>query len=85
MNLKPDGVVANSGLNESLKAEDILKTARELPAEDLPDFIGRLEAARATAWARLTAPAPAQLHDEIRGGFGAEVGTPLGDRRGDLW
>ena len=65
MNLKPDGVVANSGLNESLKAEDILKTARELPAEDLPDFIGRLEAARATAWARLTAPAPAQLHDEM--------------------
>jgi hypothetical protein len=37
---------------------DLLKAARELPAEDLPDLIGQLEAAKATAWARLSAPVP---------------------------
>ncbi len=51
---------------ESLKPEDILKAARELPGEDLPGLIGQLEAAKATAWARLMAPAPAQTdHDEL--------------------
>jgi hypothetical protein len=40
--------------------------ARELPAGELPDFIGELEAAKATAWARLAAPSPAiQEHDEL--------------------
>jgi excisionase family DNA binding protein len=48
------------------KADDALKAARELPPEDLPALIGQLEAAKATAWARLTAPAPAQTeHDEL--------------------
>jgi excisionase family DNA binding protein len=53
-------------LNGSFKSEDILRAARELPPEDLPDLIGRLEEAKATAWARLTAPvaAPAE-HDEL--------------------
>ena len=45
--------------------DDILKAARELPAEELPGLIGQLEAAKATAWARLTAPAATvQTHDE---------------------
>jgi hypothetical protein len=40
--------------------------ARELPAGELPDFIGELEAAKATAWARLSAPSSvAQEHDEL--------------------
>jgi len=40
--------------------------ARDLPAEELPDLIGELEAIKATAWARLTAPALAtQEHDEL--------------------
>jgi hypothetical protein len=40
--------------------------ARDLPASELPDFIGELEAAKATAWARLSAPSPlAQEHDEL--------------------
>lgn len=50
-----------------LEAADALaKAARELPAEELPDFIGRLESIKATAWARLIAPASApQEHDEL--------------------
>ena len=47
-----------------MDASSILKAARELPADELPDFIGQLEAAKATAWARLSAPAP-QQHDEL--------------------
>jgi excisionase family DNA binding protein len=40
--------------------------ARDLPAAELPDFIGEVEAVKATAWARLTAPASAtQEHDEL--------------------
>jgi hypothetical protein len=47
--------------------ERLLKAARELPAEELAGFIGQLEAAKATAWARLTAPsqAPQPAHDEL--------------------
>jgi excisionase family DNA binding protein len=44
----------------------ISRAARELPTEQLPEFIGQLEAAKDTAWARLTAPAPVtQQHDEL--------------------
>ena len=44
----------------------LFKAARELPAEELPDFIGRLESAKAVAWARLMAPASdPQEHDEL--------------------
>ncbi len=51
---------------ETFKPEDILQAAREAALEDLPVLIGQLEAAKATAWARLTAPVPAQSeHDEL--------------------
>jgi len=49
----------------TLNPSDILTAARELPAEELPGLIGRLEAAKATAWARLTAPVAHQAHDEL--------------------
>jgi len=52
--------------NEAL-SERLLRAARELPAEELAGFIGQLEAAKATAWARLTAPAPSSAHDELLG------------------
>ena len=40
--------------------------ARDLPAAELPNLIGELEAIKATAWARLAAPTPApQEHDEL--------------------
>ncbi len=48
-----------------LKPDDILQTARELPVEELPDLIGQLEAAKATAWARLIVPANGPQHDEL--------------------
>ena len=56
------GIVAPQGdLLERLRT-----VARELPAGELPSFIGELEAAKATAWARLTAPTPVPLeHDEL--------------------
>jgi hypothetical protein len=50
--------------NEAL-SERLLRAARELPAEELAGFIGQLETAKATAWARLTAPAPSSAHDEL--------------------
>ena len=46
----------------------LFRAARELPAEELPDFIGRLESAKAVAWARLMTLTPAsvpQEHDEL--------------------
>ena len=36
---------------------DVMRLAREIPAEELPSFLGGLEAAKAAAWARLAAPA----------------------------
>lgn len=50
-----------------LEAADALaQAARELPVEELPDFIGRLESIKATAWARLASPTSAlQEHDEL--------------------
>jgi hypothetical protein len=47
------------------KLADLLKVARELPADELPQFIGELESVRATSWQRLNAPAPAQDHDKL--------------------
>jgi hypothetical protein len=42
------------------------KAARELPTDQLPDFIGELESIKAIAWSRLTAPASnPQPHDEL--------------------
>lgn len=56
------GIVAPQGdLLERLRG-----VARELPAGELPNFIGELEAVKATAWARLASPSPsAQEHDEL--------------------
>jgi hypothetical protein len=46
----------------------LLNAQRELPPEDLPALLGQLEAAKATAWARLTAPTQAQPeHDQLIG------------------
>lgn len=57
------GIVAPQGdLLERLRM-----VAGELPPGELPDFIGELESVKATAWARLSAPAsssPAE-HDEL--------------------
>jgi len=49
------------------KPDDVLKAARELPAEDLPVLLGQLETAKAVAWQRLTAkPEPVEAeHDEL--------------------
>ena len=55
------GIVAPQGdLLERLRT-----VARDLPAGELPSFIGELEAVKATAWARLSAPASAAEHDEL--------------------
>jgi len=54
-------------LNSILKPDDLLRAVRELPADELPALIGQLEAAKATAWARLTATAPQVEHDELLG------------------
>jgi len=56
------GIVAPQGdLLERLRT-----LARELSAGELPNFIGELEAVKATAWARLAAPASTSLeHDEL--------------------
>jgi excisionase family DNA binding protein len=55
-------------LSNSFNIDEVLKAARELPAEDLPGLIGELEKAKATAWARLTAPAQVPNgHDELLG------------------
>lgn len=56
------GVIAPQGdLLERLR-----NIARELPAGELPDFIGELEAVKATAWTRLTVPASTCLkHDAL--------------------
>lgn len=46
--------------------ERLRGVARDLPAGELPDFIGELEAVKATAWAWLSAPSPlTQEHDEL--------------------
>lgn len=39
--------------------DELMATAKTLPTEKLPEFLGALEGVRATAWARLSAPAPA--------------------------
>ena len=49
---------------QSDELDRLRKAARELPTEELPNFIGGLEAIKALAWARLTAPAPIE-HDEL--------------------
>jgi hypothetical protein len=45
--------------------QNALKTATELPPEQLPRLLGELEEIRCTALARLSAPAPAQAQDQL--------------------
>jgi hypothetical protein len=45
--------------------ETVLLLARNLPAADLPEFLGQLETIRVTALARITTPTPAAKPDEL--------------------
>jgi excisionase family DNA binding protein len=45
--------------------QTVLMAARELPAGELPCFLGELEEIRCTAMARLTTPAAVQRPDEL--------------------
>jgi hypothetical protein len=42
-----------------------MQAARSLPTEQLPKLLGQLEEIRSTAWARLSAPAAVESHDEL--------------------
>jgi predicted DNA-binding transcriptional regulator AlpA len=44
--------------------ETIVEQARVTPSEQLPEFLGKLETARAVAYARLQAPAPLARPDD---------------------
>ena len=46
-------------------AQQLLETARTLPSEQLPRFLGDLEEVRATALMRLSAPVAAVQHDQL--------------------
>ena len=48
-----------------MSRSDIRSLVDETPAPELPQLIGELEAARAAAWARLTAPAADKATDVI--------------------
>jgi excisionase family DNA binding protein len=64
----PNGFFGGTGrgTNENNLLERLRTVARELPAGELPSFLGELEAVKATAWARLTSPAVlSQPHDEL--------------------
>jgi len=50
-----------------MNTDELLRAARELPADELPGLIGQLETAKATAWARLSAPVPPVDHDGLLG------------------
>jgi predicted DNA-binding transcriptional regulator AlpA len=43
----------------------VLNAVRDVPAEELPAFIGQLESIKAAAWMRLSSPAPAMQRDEL--------------------
>jgi predicted DNA-binding transcriptional regulator AlpA len=46
--------------------ENLIEQARATPSEQLPEFLGKLETARAVAYSRLQAPAPsARPNDEL--------------------
>jgi hypothetical protein len=48
--------------------ETVMQLAHQLAPEELPRFLGQLEEARVTAFARLSAPVPAQQQaDELLG------------------
>ncbi len=45
--------------------QNVLKTVREMPSDELPRLLGELEEIRCTALARLTSPAPALPQDQL--------------------
>jgi len=45
--------------------QTVLASVKEISPDDLPEFLGELEEIRVTALARLTAPAPPSLRDEL--------------------
>ncbi|MGA8310743.1 MAG: hypothetical protein WB755_11990 [Terriglobales bacterium] len=47
--------------------ETITRQARTVPADDLPEFLGKLETARVTAMARLAVPTAASEPDRLLG------------------
>jgi predicted DNA-binding transcriptional regulator AlpA len=65
-----------------MSPSDLRSLAEETPAPELPELIGELEAARAVAWARLTAPAGDRAADvsnsEARNLDITEAATRLG-------
>ncbi|MFI5364975.1 MAG: helix-turn-helix domain-containing protein [Candidatus Binatia bacterium] len=50
--------------SSAVLAASLKRYAAELPADELPGFVGELEAAKALAWSRLVAPAPPTLQTE---------------------
>jgi hypothetical protein len=65
---RKDTAIAKFGIAQTGQADELERlrnVARELPPVELPDFIGRLESIKATAWARLTMPVRSQEHDEL--------------------
>jgi predicted DNA-binding transcriptional regulator AlpA len=65
-----------------MSRSDLRSLVEETPAPELPQLIGELEAARAVAWARLTAPATDKQSDvsgqEVRNLDITEAATRLG-------
>lgn len=58
-------VQGSNRMRDSLQLA-LAQAARELPAEELPEFIGELESVKAAAYARLMSVGPApQEHDEL--------------------
>jgi predicted DNA-binding transcriptional regulator AlpA len=72
-----------------MSRSDLRSLVEETPAPELPQLIGELEAARAVAWARLTAPAtdkPADVSGlEARNLDVAEAAKRLGISRDWLY
>jgi len=58
-------VQRSNGLEADALLERLLQVARELPAGELPDLIGQLEAFKAMLWGRLLTPTTPQEHDEL--------------------
>ncbi|MBZ5598121.1 MAG: helix-turn-helix domain-containing protein [Acidobacteriia bacterium] len=52
-------------MTDTQAIESVLQQARTAPSESLPQFLGKLEEARVTALARLSAPAPVPTQDEL--------------------
>ena len=64
-------------MTAGFKPDDVLKAARELPADDLPALIGQLETAKAVAWQRLTA----KLEPAVEAGCDELLAVPEAARR----